>query len=218
MKFIKPTHLDNISKITSRNNYAIFLDILCECGGDEFEVIKNDRDKEKEKEWDEWAYKREMFWKTGRKMMIYSTVPYIDKKDGKMYEYGKSYFGIRVGKYSLEEKPKFTRVVVIKAKCLKCGREYSLFDNRVHGLNSVLINNFADEKLVFSKYKHFESVTQKFKIEVEIISDYKEEKIAELIKKETNQQTFSNCFTKINIFGTPVDTSKKILIHSEETI
>ena len=216
MPFEVPLFIKLISKEKESKKYSILFDIVCECGNREFEVIKNNRNKEKEVELDRWFYEKELFWKK-RFWMIYSTHPYIDKKDGKMYEYGKTVFGIRIGKFCLENKPKYFKTSIIKTYCHACKKEHILFDNRINGLNAYLSSDNYEDEVTYSKFKHFESKDQMFSVEIELINDYKIKKLSKKLNKELSLENYSNLFTKINIIGTIKSQDKKILIHSEET-
>jgi len=216
MAMLIPKYLEDIATEISSNHYSIFLDIKCICGNDEFELSKNNRNKEKELEYDLWIQDQEHYWKNIHPH-VYSTVPYVDKKDGKMYEYGRTIFGIRIGKYCIEDKPEYDRTCIIKAICSKCGKEHIILDNRLYGIDAFLNKKPKKDELTFHKYRHFESLDQIFKLQIEANYDFSFDKLQRKLKTDLNLRTYSNLFTKINIFGF-VHNNKKILIHSEGTL
>ena len=216
MPLVIPEYLNSIAKITESKMFSINFDITCDCGNNNFTITKNKKDREKEAEYDMWLYNKEMFWKK-RFWMIYSTVPYVDKNDGKLYEYGKTVFGIRIGKFCLSDGPKYFKTNVIKAICPKCKKEHVLFDNRLYGLKANSALEKDEKEIRFTNFNHYESKDQIFRISIEIINDYSNKELSKKMSKKIEINEHNNLFTKINIYGEIGETNKKIMIHSEET-
>ena len=216
MSLMMPSYLNQIASEIESKTFSIILGITCGCGNKEFEIYRNKKDREKEAEYDLWLYNKEMFWKK-RFWMIYSTVPYIDKKDGKLYEYGKTVFGIRIGKFCLSDGPKYFKTNIVKAYCPKCKKEHIIFDNRNYGLKAFFTSEKDESEILYTRYKHYESKNQVFEIEVEIINDYKIGELSKKTEMNLNIEEYSNLFTKINVYGIISDTKNKVMIHSEET-
>lgn len=110
--------------------------LKCSCGNKRFLLSKSVND-DKDDKFDQ-------YWKS-LKVPIFSTITARDK-NGEMYFYGTTFFGIKVGKFYVKDMRKTYFSHVVKAKCEHCGKEIVLFDSKCYGYDALAEEEDAKER------------------------------------------------------------------------
>lgn len=140
-----PKYLKNLSKLKKSTRDYIEIDITCPCGGTEFSFYKNHIVKTQE----QIDYEKELEAFDKRHFFSYE---WGTLKDGKNYIYKSHFFGLLItDKVEIKH---FDTTEIIKAKCLKCNKEYILFDSRFNGYDSILSTEEEREKQYQFKEKN----------------------------------------------------------------
>jgi len=207
-----PTYLGSFSEVIKSTKNTVSLKIVSKCGNDEFLVYNNKIEKSlkqfgKDKEIEDFG--KRCGWKS------YTGGAF---NDDKYYMYRKNIFGIIVDKVEVTDFTSDT-VNIIKAKCKKCGDEYIVFDNRIHGWDAVMTEETKDisyDTIEFEQRKFKGSKENVAKIRVKVIN---QETFEEFQKENPNNTIaeYSNAFHDISIDGIIKDTGKVTMIHCEET-
>ena len=192
--------LEFADRITEKEHFARFY-LRCSCGKTEFFTLKSKNEKADnvfDKYWD------------SKKIPILS-INHNTDKNGEGYWYGKTFFGIHIGKFydkDIHHLPMQTNV--LKVKCASCGREIDVFDEAANGYNAEIEKSNA-----IDKHNNVEFVKSKDRSEimVEIRYDISE---AEFFEENKNAGLdYSNAFSCISVHK--VANGKKKRIFDEET-
>ena len=131
-----PHYLKDIAVIDKQKDTWVHFSIKCTCGFDKFAVYENYLNKE------EKALEKPC---NDALMEIYcSNIPKATTRD----ENGKLHYwrllepsrGLAGGAEEIivPERPCFSGIIAIKAKCADCGKEHLLFDSRIHGYDGMM--------------------------------------------------------------------------------
>lgn len=239
-----PKYLKTIAIKVKEKNENLAMHIHCECGCDDFILLKNIAKKavltkeqrkilneSKRWYWKEWypllAYPNSAAYyyypELGyREMIIYNCKGIEKRKFDKELDKDRilHYYKINFGDIplSLEEQNKLNPIdytTIIKVKCVKCGREHILFDNRFHGCDSA---DFDKKELI--DYDFAEKVFNKnkgksYKAEIAIKNFWDFEDIESNGNEGLTEDDYSELFGYISIRAID-ENNKKIKVHSEE--
>ena len=129
---ILPVYLRDISYNCIQKKNTLVFNLKCTCGSKAFKIMKGKTHENKQQE-EKWNN----YWKKYRFVPIFELGDAIERKSGKRYTYGSTFFGIRVGKLYYEDIPFVRDLYVVKAVCPICSKEFILFDNRKHGYDAL---------------------------------------------------------------------------------
>lgn len=203
-----PIHLKGIAENCVYKNHSIIFDIKCSCGNNLFEIKKarTNHGKEEEKKWNQ-------YWRKFRFLPIFSFNGTTEKKSGRYYTYGSTWFGIPVGKYYLDGRD-FIDYCIVKAICPSCGKEHILLDSRKNGYdalaeyydskefaekNGTKKSNTEDEN-AFSFRKLGRNVNP-FAVKIKIINDLDLNEFYETFGSNASEEEYSNAFARIVIYS-----------------
>ena len=212
IQMLVPKYLEAWTRMKKNTEFSVKLDAVCECGHMDFYAFKNVIRKtaeqiENEKEYNE--FEKRLKWRSSHVGIL---------KDGKSYVYRRNLFGVIVDKVELRESD---HTNAVKIKCTKCGNEYIVFDNRLHGHDAITTEEqkcFTCEQMEFEQKTLKKSENNIFGIEIEIIHDIPvEEFTEELNNGSMSIEDYSNAFGSITIYAVLRDLNKKMEIFSEET-
>lgn len=197
---------------------SLVFNLKCTCGNQKLKILKGKtiESKESTKKWNN-------YWRKYKFVPIFAFGDAIERKSGKRYIYGSTFFGIRVGKLYDEEISFVRDFCVVKAVCPNCSKEFILFDNRKHGydaLTDILDAQqfdkvgvpFADEKNL--KF-HNSCRGNECAITIAIRNDLPLEDFYEIFGKNASVENYSNAFSWIKIIA--IVDGKKHIILDEET-
>ena len=131
----------------------------------------------------------------------------------KLYEPSKGLKG-RHEEVFLPDRPYFSGIVVIKSKCIKCEKEYLLFDSRMHGYDGM--TNEKDQAAI--EYEpHFKlKCKEAVSLEVKVENDESLEKFQDNTDLGFTEEQFSDAFSWIIIYRIN-NNGKKAKIFDWET-
>ena len=129
---ILPAHLREIAHNPIQRKKSLCFDLKCTCGNETFKIMKGKTHEEKQSD-EKWNN----YWKKYRFVPIFSFTSTIERESKKVYFYGSTFFGIRVGKLYVEDLHFVKDLCVVKAVCPNCSKEFVLFDNRKHGYDAL---------------------------------------------------------------------------------
>lgn len=184
-----PSYLKEIANDVKVKNDSTKFTLKCRCGCEDFYLFKKERSKEDKK---------------NESIMLKYLVKKISKKnkieeiDGKLYYVKKNIFG-KITKEEVEVPNVKLFKNYISAKCDLCGNEYVLFDENIHGYDSVYLKE--ESMNIDKKYN-------KEKAEIKIEVFYNEE----LDEEEIEDKSIAFGRIKINKI---VNKSKKVFFDFE---
>lgn len=211
---ILPDYLSLYAKdyVEKKNNISFKL--KCTCGKENFTIYTN---KKKYKNKDPFDNPFDNYWKS-LKVPIFSIANKTEKKTGRTYWYGSTFFGIHVGKFyddmrNKEDSEK--NINVIKLKCSNCGKEIIAFDNRLYGYDAV--TEIKPTEIHDLKYRiiKLQPDTNSTKIEIKVINDLSYNEFLECTQDNFNEKEYSNAFSTIIIYA--ITNNKRKKIFEEET-
>ena len=129
---ILPANLKEIAYNCTYKKGTVAFHLKCTCGSKAFKIMKGKTHEGKQRE-EKWN----IYWKKYRFVPIFSLGDAIERKSGKRYWYGSTFFGVRVGKYYQDISDCVQDLCVVKAVCPNCSKEFILFDNRKHGYEAL---------------------------------------------------------------------------------
>jgi hypothetical protein len=239
-----PKYLKNIATKTKEKNENLTMRINCECGNDNFLFLKNipkkviltdeQRRLIKASEkwwWDEYypyieSPNRAVFYEYPelgyREIFIYNERGIEDRKFDKVIDKERivRYFKLKYGEFPLDNKEinqinPIDYTTIIKVRCSKCGKEYMLFDNRIHGcdsadfdLNEMLDYEFTEK--VFNK-----NIGNSYKVEISIKNYWDFDDVDSNENEGLTEDDYSILFNYISIKAIN-DENKKIKVFSED--
>lgn len=194
-----PSDFNKISKIEESDGQSLLLSLICPCGKQDFSILINTNDPNLPK-------KQELFDSLIKKYGGYGHCYIFSDNNCRVYI---NYKGIR----GLFTKPKLidsniipTETKIVKAKCLHCGKEFLLYDNRKHG------DAKLERKLDYSNFTYKEiTINKKVKIKLEYditMNQYEQKYLF------SNKNPYEECFSYIKIFY--VQDNKEIIIFEDE--
>lgn len=197
---ILPNYLKSIADDINYKQDSVEFKIKCSCGNRNFSLYQNISAKNSFDEyWD------------SQKFPIFSICSKFDKK-GQEYYYGKTFFGLHVGKFYVKNMPKKEFKIII-AKCSQCKTEYVIFDNRKHGYDALVNFNKENNKIdISSSNKKF---VDNGKLKLKIINNLNFDQLKEDLNNQLSLNEFSEAFSSLSIY---VKTKNKYkCIYDEET-
>lgn len=205
----KPKYIENILEVTKQSKNFIYCDVVCECKNKTFTGYTNILPLSKEQKEHENELKK--FYK---KYNTFTTI----KENEISYLCGmKGLFKKKIGE-KIEIK-NFDYTQIVKIKCLKCGKEYILFDSRFHGYDA----NIPERESMYDN-NEYDFTPIKWKNDIEGASTFhikieNDESLENFIENayETNNDTYSNSFSWIQIEVKNIKTNNKQIIIDEET-
>lgn len=204
-----PSYLSTIANRIDEKRHTIYFSLICSCGNCNFSVFNNKNTKsEKNNSFDN-------YWRS-LKVPVVSINSAIDRESGEQYFYGKTLFGIHVGKFFVKDVPVTSDIQLIKIKCSKCGKEHIIFDSRQYGYDGVIEENRSLDynDIEFSQIK-IKAFFQPVEISVKIINDLIYQEFIDSVGDGFNQDDYSNAFSSIDIYA--IKNGKKVRIFSSET-
>ena len=129
-----PRYLKHIAKPQKQQKTWTRFGICCSCGCEKFLVYQNYMNKEE-------LLLEKPYYDALDEMFSAGASTCTRDEDGtlhhwKLYEPSKGLKG-RHEEVFLPDRPYFSGIVVIKSKCIKCEKEYLLFDSRMHGYDGM---------------------------------------------------------------------------------
>ena len=206
-----PHYLKGLAVLKSRKNTWVHFSIKCACGSDNFFVYENYLNpNEKVLEKPYYDALTEMF-SAGSSMCTRD-------EDGtlhhwKLYEPSKGLKG-KHEEILLPDRPYFSGIVVIKIKCADCGKEYLLFDSRIHGYDGMT----SEETKETMEYEpHFRLKCKNIvSLELKVENNESFEEFNEDCDLGFTQEQYSNSFSWIWIYKID-EKGKKTKIFDYET-
>lgn len=198
---ILPTYLKELAHNCERKKNTVTFLLKCTCGNESFEVKKGktNYDKESEERW-------KNYWRKYRFLPIFSFTLTVDRKSGKRYWYGGTLFGIRVGRYYVEDLHMVKDISIMKIKCPCCGKEHIIFDNRKHGYDALTdlvelqegrtVIPFADESDL--KFRRL-CKSKPCAIRVTVQNDLPTEDFYDTFGSDASEEVYSHAFSWIAI-------------------
>lgn len=113
----------------------------------------------------------------------------------------------------IPEPPPFAFVEVIKIACSSCGKEYLLFDNRIHGYDSLNSENQAEKLAYQPSFKEKCRVPVEVKVKIE--NDPTLEEFRANSGLDADEVAYSNGFGWIGIYTTNKDGKTKKIFDFE---
>lgn len=239
-----PKYLRNIATKIKEKNENLTMHINCECGNDNFLFLKNipkkailtAEQKRLVKASDKWYW--EEFYpllyspncaayydypELGyREMIVYNNKGIEKRKFDKEIDKDRIlyYYKINYGEFplSIEEQNKINPIdytVIIKVKCIKCGKEHILFDSRIHGCASADFDfkemlDYEFTEKVFNKKKG-----KSYKVEISIKNYWDFEDIESNGNEGLTEEDYSVLYNYISIKAINGE-NKKIKVYSED--
>ena len=197
-EYLKPYAIEQKQK----GNQLSF-SLKCSCGCERFSVLEiNHTEEEKRliREYENQATK------TG----WHSIYGGLDS-EGKPYSYIKV-LGIFKKAIEFPQRPEFMDVHVVKAACLHCRKEITLFDSRYHGYDA-MVSGDAKANEYSPQFKARNA--KRYHIEVRIESEASWEVSEDLLNCGLSPELCSNAFHWIHIRGTDEKGKKEVLLDSE---
>lgn len=207
-----PQNLKEISKIKKAGRQELELLIFCSCGSDTFNVLKNKIKKTREQKSAEKEY-NDFVESCGFRSHNIGPL-----ENGEIYAYRKNFFGKIIDQVNLSEIRSIDNTKIVKIKCCSCGREFTVFDNRLNGYDSIEY----DKVKIKQEYKY-----QQVKINKEIaklrllISIGNDESLGKFIDSHgevVDEDFYSNSYSWIVISGYDIERNNKLVkILNKET-
>ena len=213
-----PCYLKKLATDCLRKKNEVVFHLKCECGNNAFEAqkLKTDFRKAERK-------RDEQYWKKFRFLPLFEYDICTDKKTGKNYVRGVTWFGIRVGKFYIDDTiPK--DYTVVKIKCPDCGKEYVIFDSRVNGYDAVADSydakehkidaNVPPEGVQIPRFRNLCRCADRFQVKMKIVNDVPLEDFKEDFGEEAPEEDYANAFTRIMIYSV-INGKSKVSIDEE---
>lgn len=202
---ILPDYLNEIADEVRETEHEVTFISKCLCGNKNFIIAKNRVENDENNPFDD-------YWNS-RKVPIFSLCSAVDKKNGKEYTYGTTFFGIRVGKFYNEDIPEIDRTRILKIKCSECGKQFILFDSRYHGYDAISekerLQIKSDKEYIFSWGR------TSGEVKVKINNDLTLTEFLEEFKTSCVSKDYPNAFTNIIVYH--IINGKKKKVFEEET-
>lgn len=213
-----PKHIRMLAYNHTQKKDAVLFHLRCTCGNDTFQVAKGQSaaGKRANAEW-------EHYWKKYKWIPIFSFCSATEQKSGKQYIYGRSFLGIRIGKFYTDElhgKDFF----LIKIACAKCQKEHVIFDSRVHGYDALAEREDAKRYASRSAFKTPEKEKISFRslckgqvcaLKMMIRYSVPREELLDAFGVNMTEDTYANAFSWIEICA--VIDGKEHLVWNFET-
>lgn len=201
-----PFYLRSLSFDIQQQKNTVCFHIMCTCKSKEFTVYKNEyteQEQTKIKKWEELLKK-------------YNGGGYSDKV-GNVFLRTKRIFGFcSYTKIDPAMIPEFYNS--FKIKCIACGREYVIFDSRIHGYDALIQqkrkNPHADIATNFKPLK-MRSNPDSVELIMKITNNLTYEELVEQIGESVTPDAYSNAFSSISIYAQ--SGQRKETIFSTET-
>ena len=128
---IIPNYLKEISNYEKGDDNSLLFSLICTCGKNKFAILINENDPEFQK-------KEKLFSELINEYGGYNHCKIYNDSNCNLFI---NYKGVR-GCFN-KPKPIDRDILpietkIVKAKCLNCGKEFLLYDNRIHGLNNII--------------------------------------------------------------------------------
>lgn len=118
--------------------------------------------------------------------------------------------GIKINKHDI---PKY--LIILKAKCSSCGKEYIIFDNCKNGYDAISHNTITDDSNKNQKTVEYKSLNKKpTHIKIKITNDMTYSNFLEEFPGATLEK-YLNAFSNISVYL--LKNNKFILVFSKET-
>lgn len=215
---ILPVYLRELSYDCIQKKNSLVFNLKCTCGNQKLKILKGKTNDSKQSE-EKW----EDYWKKYRFLPIFSFADATERKSGKGYIYGNTFWGIRVGKLYFEDVPFVKDLCVVKVACPDCSKEFILFDNRKHGYDA--LSDILDEQqfgkamVPFASEKNLKFRTlcrgNECDITITIQNDLSSDDFYETFGKNASDEDYSIAFSRIKIIA--ITGNKKHTILDEET-
>lgn len=194
-----PSDFDKISKIEESDGESLLLSLICPCGKQDFSILISTNDPNLSK-------KEELFYSLIKKYGGYGHCYMFTDNNCRLYI---NYKGIR----RLFTKPKLidsdiipTETKIVKSKCLHCGKDFLLYDNRKDGVVKL------EKELDYSNFTYKEiTINKKVKVKLEYditMNQYEKKYLF------SNKNPYEECFSYIKIFY--VQDNKEVIIFENE--
>ena len=218
---VLPPYLSEIAGKCTRKPHQVLFRLHCPCGNDTFEAkkAKSNFGADEEERW-------KKYWKRFLFLPIFEIIGETEKRTGRNYWRGVTWFGIRVGKYYSNGKAD-KNYVVVRVKCPDCGRETVLFDSRRNGYNAVSECFDAKERgetveiddaptkgertLVYRKLCQG---VDRCALKVKIVNDLTPDEFYETFGDDATDEDYANAFTRI-VIQSEIDGRTKTRVDEE---
>ncbi|MBQ8742201.1 MAG: hypothetical protein IJZ03_09125 [Clostridia bacterium] len=209
-----PRYIRHIAKLQKQQKTWTHFGICCTCGCEKFLVYQNYMNKEE-------MLLEKPYYDALHEMFSGGLSTCTRDEDGTLhhwklyeqYEPGKGFVRRREEVF-LPDRPYFSGIVVIKSKCIKCEKEYLLFDSRMHGYDGM--TNEKDQATI--EYEpHFKlKCKEAVSLEVKVENDESLEKFQDNTDLGFTEEQFSDAFSWIIIYRIN-NNGKKAKIFDWET-
>lgn len=195
--FPVPEYLKELACDESRKGTWLTFSVKCTCGNRHFIVSQNYQTKQEQEQ-------MKLYNVALQKVMssIWATACTRDE-DGTLH-YWKLYtpLGLKGPKKEvfIPEAPPFAFIEAIKILCSSCGKEYLLFDNRIHGYDGLFSENQAEKLAYHLSFR--EKCQTAVTISVKIENDLTLEEFRENSGLDADEVAYSNGFGRIGIYVT----------------
>ena len=186
-------HIEEISEEINTSKYSKRMKIRCRCCSSHFIVN---------------AYYEP------RNINVGHNFNEIMRENDKLYMVRRNFFGKIVEKIECGNIFEKKQRKIIKVICEKCGAEYTIFDNYIHGYDAIAsqeIKPLDETELKKYEKKKYESL----EVYVDIYQDISYEEFKEEFA-DMNYDKYLNSFSNIDIYGINFK-NRKIAILAEET-
>ncbi len=201
-----PHYLNDIAILEKQKDTWVHFTVKCSCESDRFLVYENHLNKE------EKALERPYYDKLTEIYCSNSRRITIKDENGKIH-YWKALEDSKE-EIVIPEKPYFSGITVIKAKCADCGKEHLIFDSRIHGYDGIT----GEETKEAMEYEpHFRLKCKGIvSLSLKIENSESFEEFSEDYDLGFTEEQYSNAFSWIMIYRTD-EKGKKTKIFDYET-
>lgn len=209
MSILVPYHLREIADVVDCDavHGHLTMQILCPCGCTRFFVYENCFTDAERTELD--RYQAECNRQLGR-----GTIWGHSDAEGNVHTYRRGILGIP-REVTLPEAPPFANFHSIKAVCSDCGREYLLFDCRIHGYDGAICGMDCSSEYMPQFRQKFVHRAPARRLRVTIMQDIPPEELLALVGEcggvDAAMKICSECFSEIMIAAESAGRSPKYI-------
>lgn len=207
-----PQNLRELSRIKKAGRQELELLIFCPCGNDTFNVLKNKIKKTKEQKSAEKEY-NDFVERCGFRSHNIGPL-----EDGEIYAYRKNVFGKIVDKVNLKTIRSIDNTEVIKIKCCSCGHEFTIFDSKLNGYDSIENDEHSIKQEYEYQHVKANKKVAKLNLLISIGNDESLEKFIDSYSKKVDEDFYANAYSWIVISGYDTENRNKLIkILNKET-
>jgi hypothetical protein len=198
-----PEYIKHAGKVIKEDDTHTEVELVCECGEKCFHVFKNEPTDEEISKIAQWE----------KRLKGFRKIEGMSDEEGNVFLVKRNIFGKIVDKVRISDMPEVSKINFLKSICVSCGREYVVFDNRIHGYDANCESETKDisyNGFVFAKVS---DEALRIVVKYENNSESYEEYVESF--GYVSREKFSNMFGWIYIYG--YNKKSRRLIFEEET-